>query len=83
MLLSSDVQSPWWVLPALGFTVLLVFVAVGTYALLLGDGNLRLIVVTSAGNFTSMVLAYYFGSSAGSAKKDDIAAAASPPPKGP
>jgi hypothetical protein len=79
--LLSDVQSPWWVLPTLAITVLLIFVAVGTYALLLGDSNLRLIVVTSAGNFTSMVLAYYFGSSAGSAKKDDIIAAASPPPK--
>lgn len=67
--------APWWVLPALAIAVLLIFVAVGAYAMLNGDGNLKLIVITSASNYTSMVLAYYFGSSASSAKKDETIAA--------
>lgn len=65
---------PWWVLPSLGASVLLIYAGSIIASCFIDNDTLRTTMFTSVITLASSVVAYYYGSSAGSAKKDETLA---------
>jgi hypothetical protein len=62
---------PWWVLPGLALTVLVIFAGALAASVLLDDNTLRTQMFTGAYGLATLSVGYFFGSSAGSTKKDE------------
>lgn len=74
-LLVPPTAFPWWVLPGLALTVLVIFAGALAASVLLDDNTLRTQMFTGAYGLATLSVGYFFGSSAGSTKKDEAIAA--------
>lgn len=70
-------EAPWWVLPSIGGTVLVLFAAALVMACLSGNETLQTTMITATVTLATAVVSYFFGSSNSSRRKDDALIATS------